>query len=294
MRKISLVTFMLILSFSFIGCNKGPLSGYKKITKIFGYKILSDMVDGTQPGNGVYIIANAIVKTDKDSLIADPSLGTEFQLEIPLRKPMGGSDLMKGFQKLSDGDSAVFIMLADTFFSKLNMNLRMPSNIKSGEYVKLYVQVLDLMDSIEYDNWLVAKDLENKAMAHQMFDAYLKATAVTVEPDNNGIIRIVEREGTGKPPVYGQTVIIDYISLSMAGQEIANTYMEGSPLEFVLGDNTIVQGLNLSLIKMKKGEKSRLIIPYYLGYGAEGAANVPPYTHLLMDVEFRDFHDTVN
>lgn len=271
------------------GCNQGPLKGYKKITPIFGYQFLSDMDDGTPAGKGVYMIANAIVTTENDSAVADKNLGGGFYMQIPLRKPLGGSDLMKGFQKLSEGDSAVFIMLADTFFSKLNMNVPMPANVSPGSYVKLYIDVIDLLDSNEYVTWLEEKELEDKAMAHQIFDAYLRTAGITQLPDNNGIIRMVEREGKGKSPEYGQTVAIHYICLSMAGDEIVNTYMEGSPLEFMLGDNQIIQGINLSLIKMKKGEKSRLILPYYLGYGAEGASRVPPYSNLLIDIELLDF-----
>ncbi len=286
--KPSFFLFSILCILTMAACNKGPLNGYKKITKVFGYQILSDMDTGTKAGSGVYMIANAVVMTDKDSAVSDPNLGGGFYLQIPLRKPQPGSDLMIGFQKLSDGDSGVFIMLADTFFSKLNMNVPMPSNVKSGDYVKLYIEVLQLLDSTEYEHWLEQKDFENKAMAHQMFDEYIKATGITQEPDNNSIIRIVEKEGKGKSPIYGQTVVVNYICLSMAGQEIFNTYSEGVPHEFVLGDNAIIQGLNLSLIKMKKGEKSRLIIPYYLGYGEVGAPNVPPYTHLLMEVELME------
>lgn len=290
MKKIFKASVFIVGILAFVACNNGPLKGYKKITGIFGYQFLSDMDTGTQAGKGVYMIANAIVKTDKDSVLADPNLGRDFTLEIPLRKARAGSDLMKGFQKLSSGDSAVFIMLADTFFSKLNMNVKMPSNVKSGEYVKLYIQVVKLLDSAQYDNWLLEKEIESKAIAHLMFEEYLKVAGITEEPDNNGIIRIMEKQGKGKSPVFGQTVIIDYIMLSMDGQELVNTYTNGQPDEFILGDNEVIKGFNLSLIKMKKGEKSRIILPYYLGYGETGVAGIAPYTHLLIAVELLDYH----
>lgn len=288
-RYITIVICSLCIVWLSSCGDKGPLKGYKKITKIFGYKLLSDMKEGTKPGEGVFMLANAVIYTEQDSAVSDKNMGGGFFFQVPLRKPMGGSDLMKGFQKLSDGDSAVFIMLADTFFSPLNFNVKMPANVKSGSYVKLYIQVLQLLDSSEYEVYLEEKDIENKVMARKMFDAYLMASGITEAPDNNGIIHIIEKEGTGKSPVYGQTVFVHYMCLTMMGQEIANTYMEGAPNEFVLGDSQMIDGLNLSLIKMKKGEKCRLIIPYYLAYKEEGAENIPPYTHLIMDVELLDF-----
>lgn len=290
MIRKSIQYFALALCIGLLfSCEKGPLKGYKKITKIFGYQMLSDMDTGTAPGKGVLLIGNAVITTEQDTPVSEPNMGGGFLFEVPLRKPGGGSDLMKGFQKLSDGDSVVFIMLADTFFSKFNFNVKMPDNVKPGSYVKLYLQVTQLLDSVEYDYYLENKEIENKVMAHQMFDAYLKMSGITEAPDNNGIIRIVERKGKGPSPVFGQMVTVHFMCLSMAGQEIRNTYMEGAPEEYMLGDTKMVDGLNLSLIKMQKGEKARLIIPYYLGYKAEGNAQVPPYTHLIMDVELIDF-----
>jgi hypothetical protein len=289
MKNIRILSSIIVFMVLLMACNKGPLKGYKKITPIFGYQILSDMDTGTKPGTGIFMLANAVVKTEQDSAVSEPNMGGGFIFQVPLKKPNGGSDLMKGFQKLSDGDSAVFMMLADTFFSKNNFNVQMPANVKPGSYVKLYIQVLELLDSNEYDVYLEQKDFENKVMARQMFDSYLQVAGITEAPDNNGIIRIVERKGKGKSPVFGQDVTIHYLCLSMAGQEIENTYMKGAPVEFTLGDSKMIDGLNLSLIKMQKGEKSRLIIPYYLAYKEAGAANVPPYTHLIIDLELLDF-----
>lgn len=286
MKKYLLIICSLIL---LVACEKGPLKGYKKITPVFGYKIITDKDTGTASGHGVYLVANAVVMTAKDSAVSDPNLGGGFYLQVPLRKPVAGSDLMKGFMKLSDGDSAVFLMLADTFFSKLNMSMPMPQNVKSGDYVKMYVQVYSLLDSNEYVRWQEEKEVQDKAMARQIFDAYLRTAGITQTADNNGIIRIVEREGKGTSPQYGDTVDVHYICLTMSGAELTNTYMQGNPYRFVLGSHDVVEGFNLSLIKMKKGEKSRLVIPYYLAYGAEGYDNiVPPYTHLIMDVELMD------
>jgi FKBP-type peptidyl-prolyl cis-trans isomerase len=290
MRKKILSYFIFIVLIGLLtACDKGPLKGYKRITKIFGYQMLSDMDTGTKAGQGVLLMGNGIIKTEQDSAVSEPNLGGGFFFEVPLRKPFGGSDLMKGFQKLSDGDSIVFMMLADTFFSKYNFNVKMPDNVKPGSYVKFYLQVTQLLDSAEYDYYLENKEIENKVMAHQMFDAYLKMSGITEAPDNNGIIRVVEKKGTGKSPIFGQTVTVNYICLTMTGKEIRNTYMEGKPEVYVLGDSKMVDGLNLALIKMQKGEKSRLIIPYYLAYKAEGTTTVPPYTHLIMDVELVDF-----
>lgn len=282
--------FLIAVMITVFGCGPKQLKGTEKITDVFGYKYIINMDTGTQAGNGIYLVANASVYNEHDSLVSDPNIGTWFSLDVPLRKEKSGSDMMKGFHKLSDGDSAVFIMLADTFFSKLNMNMPMPKNVKSGEYVKMYVQVIGLLDSSEYDYFLAKKEVQDKVLAQQMFQAYLRTANIVEEADANGIIKTIEKKGTGSSPKFGQEVSIHYICLTMSGKELENTYLKNEPYTFTLGSEGAIQGLNLALIYMKKGEKSRLVIPYYLAYGVEGLpGQVEPYTHLLMDVELLNF-----
>jgi len=288
MKKV--IPVLILFSLIFISCEeKGPLKDYKKITPVFGYRILSDMKSGTQPGKGVLMIANAIIKTEQDSAVSEPNMGGGFIFEVPLRKPMGGSDLMKGFHKLSEGDSAVFVMLADTFFSKNNFNVKMPANVKSGSYVKLYLQVTELIDSLEYITYLEEKEVEDKVIAQQMFVAYLETVGIPNEPDVNGIVKSIDKKGKGPHPIFGQTVTLHYIELTLDGREITNTYMQGEPFEYILGDGNIIDGLNFSIMNMQKGEKARLVIPYYLAYGDAGNNVVPPYSNIVIDMELIDF-----
>ena len=39
---------------------------------------------------------------------------------------------------------------------------------------------------------------------------------------------------------------------------------------------------------MKKGEKRTLIVPYWLGYGVDGRAPIPPKATMVFEVELID------
>jgi FKBP-type peptidyl-prolyl cis-trans isomerase len=49
---------------------------------------------------------------------------------------------------------------------------------------------------------------------------------------------------------------------------------------------SLVAGFREAMLNMKVGDKARVFIPYYLGYGEAGRAPViPPKTNLVFDIE---------
>ena len=52
---------------------------------------------------------------------------------------------------------------------------------------------------------------------------------------------------------------------------------------------TLVAGFREAMLKMKVGDRARVFIPYYLGYGEQGNPPViPPNTNLVFDIELVD------
>ena len=48
----------------------------------------------------------------------------------------------------------------------------------------------------------------------------------------------------------------------------------------------LVPGFREAMLNMNIGDKARVFIPSYLGYGAQGRApRVPPNTNLIFDIE---------
>jgi len=63
--------------------------------------------------------------------------------------------------------------------------------------------------------------------------------------------------------------------------------------EFVLGqEGQLIDGLQLALYKLKKGEKAKIILPSPLAFGEKGSSNgaVPPYTPLVYQIEIVDIN----
>ena len=55
---------------------------------------------------------------------------------------------------------------------------------------------------------------------------------------------------------------------------------------FKIGYSKQMRGLNYAIKLLKVGDKSKIIIPSYLGFGMSGyGKSVPPYSTLILNVE---------
>lgn len=105
---------------------------------------------------------------------------------------------------------------------------------------------------------------------------------------------VLKEAPAGAPsPQKGNKVIVHYTGwLDVDGKEgkkFDSSVDRGSPFTFTIGVGQVIQGWDMGVMKMKKGEKIRLFIPSELGYGSRGAGNaIPPNSALIFDVELID------
>lgn len=76
--------------------------------------------------------------------------------------------------------------------------------------------------------------------------------------------------GTSTTPKAGDTVVVDYVGTEDDGTEFDSSKKEGrSPLEFVIGSKSMIQGFEDAVITMKKGETKKVRLEAKDAYGEE-------------------------
>ncbi|MFK8039624.1 MAG: peptidylprolyl isomerase [Crocinitomicaceae bacterium] len=106
----------------------------------------------------------------------------------------------------------------------------------------------------------------------------------------SGLMYTVENTGTGESPSSGTKVKVHYTGYFLdGGGKFDSSVDRGSPFEFNCGQRRVIAGWDEGVPLMNKGAKYKLIIPYWLGYGANGSGPIPGYSDLLFDVELIDF-----
>jgi FKBP-type peptidyl-prolyl cis-trans isomerase len=93
--------------------------------------------------------------------------------------------------------------------------------------------------------------------------------------------------GSGPAIKNGDQVTVDYTGKLSNGQQFDSS-VGGDPFTFIVGAGQVIKGWDQGLVGAKAGGKRSLVIPSFLGYGAEGAGpDIPPNSALLFDIEIK-------
>lgn len=91
--------------------------------------------------------------------------------------------------------------------------------------------------------------------------------------------------GSGPKPREGDTVLVHYTGRLADGTVFDSSYDRGKPLEYKLGDGTVVKGWEEALPEMQVGGKYKVTIPPGKGYGKKAKGNIPPNSTLIFEME---------
>jgi FKBP-type peptidyl-prolyl cis-trans isomerase len=100
----------------------------------------------------------------------------------------------------------------------------------------------------------------------------LDVQIVSVRP---GVSYIIEKQGDidARPAMPGDTVDLHYLARVEGREEVIDaTFSRDKPMRITLGNNEVIQGLELGITGMRPGESRQLTIPPYLAYGKHSVA----------------------
>ena len=222
--------------------------------------------------------------TSKDSIVFDSwKMGKPIQLKIAKSSFKG--DLMDGLTLLTVGDSASFLINADSLFTK-TFGAPRPAFIDSSSFLSFTVKVI----STTTDAALKAEELkaekENAMKENEVIAKYIADKQMTPSKSSSGLMYIISEPGTGEQAQAGKTVKVHYTGRLLDGTKFDSSLDRNDPIEFKLGQGMVIKGWDEGIALLKVGGKALLIIPSNLAYGSRGAGGViPPFSPLTFEVE---------
>jgi len=296
MKKLTLLTAATAMAF--VACNDSKFKGYTKAENGLHYKFYNHDENGKtiQEGDNIYI-RYIITNQKNDSVIInskDASRDGSGYVNFGFKKSSFQGSLEDGLKMMAKGDSAEFIVSADSFFLKSNGMNELPKGFKPGEYLKAIFKVKDLMPAAEVEalqkkqnEEREAKMKEFQALEQPAIDKFIAENKITAKPTASGLYYVETKKGTGEFPKATDMVKVHYTGKLLDGTVFDSSVERGQPAEFPL--NGVILGWTEGLQLMKKGGKAKLVIPSSLGYGDRGAGDkITPFTPLYFEVELLD------
>ena len=251
---------------------------------IYKFDYRSDSTVSPVTGDFVTVI---MTYGKKDSVVFD-SRSIPQDMIIPMIEPMFSGDIYNGIGMMHVGDSATFILPADSVFKHLFRMPQTPPEFVLDPFIYFTVKLLNIQNQEEVDRAQQEKMQRMQDAEMVLLEEYLAENYPDAKPTEDGLYVIVETPGKGPNPTEGQTITAHYTGKFLDGTVFDSSVERGQPFEFVLGKGQVIAGWDKGFAMMNKGEKATLVIPSLLAYGP-GRQGIPPFSTLVFDVELIDF-----
>ncbi|MDZ4203669.1 MAG: FKBP-type peptidyl-prolyl cis-trans isomerase, partial [Bacteroidales bacterium] len=221
----------------------------------------------------------------KDSLLFSTAQSGQ-PAKLPLLVSDHPGDIYEGLAMLKVGDSATFIVSADSFFMRTLRMEQLPEYIKPGSMMYFDIKVLEILSMEEIEREKKAQVEALKLKEPELLYNYLQEKSIKTEPLTSGLYYIQRVAGSGRKAIAGDRMKTHFVISLIDGKQLFSSYDRGEPFEIEIGSQFDNAGLTEALALMRKGEKATLIIPSALAFGEEGRGEfVPPYSTMIYEVE---------
>jgi len=278
--------FYLIVSVIFL---LGKCDDHFKTTKSgLKYVIHKDIV-GESAKDGERIQLHLVFRTLDSTYFNTFKTGNPAAFIIKKEEQL--SPLMEGLAMLSEGDSATFMINADSIFKN-----NRPDFLKAGEIVFYDVKLLNILTEEAYQQERY-KRVENRLKNIQPelerdiepIERWLEDENLIAQKTPYGLYYIIEQEGNGAYIKNGDLVKVHYKGSLLNSKQFDSSRDRQQAFEFEVGVGQVILAWDHGLKLFKKGGKGKLIIPSAMAYGTRGSGKlIPPNSVLIFDIDVLD------
>ncbi|MEI8202300.1 MAG: FKBP-type peptidyl-prolyl cis-trans isomerase [Bacteroidota bacterium] len=289
MKRTVLGSVLVLLTVVLLFSCGSKYKGYKSTDSGLYYKFYVQNADSAKPKLGDILTLNLKYGT-KDSVLEDTKK-YPFPFRLNLLASQFKGDIYEGLAMMAVGDSASFIMKADSFFYKIARVPQLPKLIDSTTVLYFDIKLTHIQPKADFEK-------EQKEMQQKMMDMkkaeedslanYITANKIKVKPTESGLFFTETKKGNGAQGETGKTIKMHYTGTFLDGKKFDSSLDKGKPLEFQIGSGQVIPAWDEAALKMKVGGKAHIIVPSKLAYRERGNGPIPPFATLVFDLELID------
>lgn len=275
MKSVLPFVFLLL----FFSCNQTNETDFRKINSEVSFQY-HELGDGQHLDSAYGISVNLLVTdTLGDTLHYVPN----YPYFIKLKE----TAIDSAWKDFRQGDSVSFLI------SRFKMNeyfkFYKVQQSDSG-YILLNARIIDAFTGEEEMESAEKKALSKREIVEQAaLKKYIKKLPYALDTIRDIYIsKLKTVEADAEAIKYGSDVSLHYTGQFLNGYIFDNTYEKGVTPSFEFGRNyQLIDGMQIGLKGLKKGEKVKIILSSRRAFGEAGslAGIVPPYTAVIYDVQ---------
>ncbi len=285
------IRLFLVLCFTFILLNlqaQGSKNKTQKTSLGLEYKIFTAN-SGDKIASGDLVFFKVIIKTG-DSIIFNTYKNAEGPaMNLLIQDKISPANFEEGLTLLCKGDSALFLIHADSFYS-IYTHSPTPDFVKKSEPLKFFVKIDSIITkaTLAESKALVEQESYVKQQNESMvLEAYLKRTGLAFIRTTSGLNYLITKKTNGPKAHAGDKIAAFYTGKLLDGTVFDTNKESGQPFEFTLGAHQVIAGWDEIFEILNEGESATLVLPSSLAYGEGGTGSrIGGYSSLIFDIEF--------
>jgi FKBP-type peptidyl-prolyl cis-trans isomerase FkpA len=110
---------------------------------------------------------------------------------------------------------------------------------------------------------------------------YIADNNLNAKRTNSGLFYVINKQGSGSKPTSSSSVTVAYKGYFLNGKVFDQSNSNG----ITFGLNQVIKGWTEGIQLFNVGGEGILLIPYNLGYGANGSRSIPGGAALVFDIK---------
>lgn len=263
------------------GFSQPAHKGFEHLPSGIYFKI-HKQASGSKAQPGDHIEMNLEMMTDSGFVVFNTLELNGAPVHYKVQAPAFNGDIMEGLMMLGQGDSATFIIAADSVYR----DDFYPEKVYSGSWLFYHVSIDSRKTNEEYEAEIAQMKAEQLAKDQDTLQSYFKKNEINdLASTPGGVQYVIHKDGKGENAIAGQDVSVHYIGRLLDGSEFDNSFKRMEPFEFVLGEGHVIDGWEEVIPFLNEGDSATIYLPSGLAYGERGAGGViPPNAILIFDI----------
>ncbi len=256
----------------------------------FWYQHLSQAPNAPKPTVGEQVRIDYTLQKG-DSLL-DQSYNNYNPILVQIPEPRYDNFFTKALQLMGEGDSLRLLIPARTIPQLLGQHA---ASFTADDLVTFTYKLHQIKDPATLQQEIIneQKRLDSiRQTIPTLMQEFEQGTLAGLQTTERGLSYLIFDAGSSSKAQTGEAVTVHYICLSDAGLIVDDSYTNMVPLTFVVGSQTLIEGLSQGVQVLGEGGSALLFIPPHLAYGVQGYGEViPPNSWVTFYIELMDIEN---